>query len=163
MRNTPQYSEWTIQSISLIFGILNKYNDRTLSPIWKGISTSSVRNLRRMQLALREEQLYAECAVILMNFYSSNLLSICPSLFEINLNKAKYSIYEKLSRVLSVVGDGMLALCLYLCVNFYKCFNVAFSGYDMTSILCSEFYSHDCLQTCRYKTSKRALRLIFWS
>ena len=28
------------------------------------------------------------------NFYSSNLLCICPSLFETNIKKAKYSIYE---------------------------------------------------------------------
>ena len=112
--------------ISFIFGVLNKYVDRTLFPIWKGIPTSSLRNLRRIQLALREEQLYAKCVVILKNFYPSNLLSICPSLFEINLNKTKYSIYEKLSRVLSVVGDSMLALFLYFCVNFYKCVSVAF-------------------------------------
>ena len=128
-RNTPQNSEWAIQPISLIFGILTKYVDRTLFPIWKGIPTSSLRNLRRIKLALREEQLCAECAVILKNFYPSNLLSICPSLFEINLNKTKYteySIYEKLSRVLSVVGDSMLALFLYFCVNFYKCVSVAF-------------------------------------
>ena len=113
-------------TISLIFGILNKYVDRTLSPIWKGIPTSSLRNLRRIQLALREEQLYVECAVILKNLYPSNLLSICPSLFELNLSKTKDSIYEKLSRVLSVVGDSMLALFLYFCVNFYKCVSVAF-------------------------------------
>ena len=116
-------------TISLIFGVLNKYVDRTLFPIWKGIPTSSLRNLRRIKLALREEQLCAECAVILKNFYPSNLLSICPSLFEINLNKTKYTeyiIYEKLSRVLSVVGDSMLALFLYFCVNFYKCVSVAF-------------------------------------
>ena len=42
---------------------------------------------------------------ILKNFYSSNLLCICPSLLETNLNKAKYSIYEKLSRVFSVAGS----------------------------------------------------------
>ena len=113
-------------TISLIFGVLNKYVDRTLFPIWKGIPTSSLRNLRRIQLALRDEQLYVECAVILKNLYPSNLLSICPSLFELNLSKTKYSIYEKLSRVLSVVGDSMLALFLYFCVNFYKCVSVAF-------------------------------------
>ena len=32
------------------------------------------------------------------------LTLICPSLFETYLNKAKYSIYEKLSGVFSVVG-----------------------------------------------------------
>ena len=39
-----------------------------------------------------------------MNFYLSNLLCICPSLFETYLNKAIYIIYEKLSRDFSVVG-----------------------------------------------------------
>ena len=43
-----------------------------------------------------------------MNFYLSNLLCICPSLFETYLNKANYIInyifYEKLSRVFSVAG-----------------------------------------------------------
>ena len=39
------------------------------------------------------------------NFYSSNLLCICPSLFETNIKKAKYSIYEKLSRVFRVAGS----------------------------------------------------------
>ena len=57
-----------------------------------------------MQLALQEEQLYAECELRIKNLYSSNLLCICPSLFETNLNKAKYSIHEKLSRVFSVAG-----------------------------------------------------------
>ena len=38
------------------------------------------------------------------NFHSSNLLCICPSLFDTYPNKAKYSIYEKLSRVFSVAG-----------------------------------------------------------
>ena len=37
--------------------------------------------------------------------HSSNLRCICPSLLETNLNKAKYSIYEKLSRVFSVAGS----------------------------------------------------------
>ena len=46
------------------------------------------------------------CAVpvILKDFYSSNLTGICLSLLETNLNKAKYSFYEKLSRVFSVAG-----------------------------------------------------------
>ena len=39
------------------------------------------------------------------NFYSSNLLCICPSLFETNIKKAKYSIYEKLLRVFRVAGS----------------------------------------------------------
>ena len=38
------------------------------------------------------------------NFHSSNLLCICPSLFDTYPNRAKYSIYEKLSRVFSVAG-----------------------------------------------------------
>ena len=40
----------------------------------------------------------------LKNFHSLHLLCICPSLFETYLNKAKYSMYEKLSKVLSVAG-----------------------------------------------------------
>ena len=53
---------------------------------------------------MQEEQLYAEYGAGLMKFRSLNLHCICPSLFEIYLNKAKYSIYEKLSRVFSVAG-----------------------------------------------------------
>ena len=45
------------------------------------------------------------CAVILKNFYWPNVSCICPSLFETNLNKAKYSVYEKLSRVFSIAGS----------------------------------------------------------
>ena len=48
--------------------------------------------LATIRLALEEEQLYAECTVILKNFYSSNLRCLCSSLLEINLNKAKYSV-----------------------------------------------------------------------
>ena len=51
----------------------------------------------RANIALQGEKLYAECAVILKNFYSANLRCICPSLSETNLKKAKYSVYEKLS------------------------------------------------------------------
>ena len=40
----------------------------------------------------------------LKNFHSLHLLCICPSLFETYLNKAKYSMYEKLSKVLRVAG-----------------------------------------------------------
>ena len=54
------------------------------------------------QFAIQKEQLYAECGARLKNFHSSNLLCICLSLFETNLNKAKYNIYEKLSTVLNV-------------------------------------------------------------
>ena len=38
-----------------------------------------IRNLRRIQFAVQEEQLYAECGA---NFRSSNIFCICPSLFE---------------------------------------------------------------------------------
>ena len=41
-----------------------------------------IRNLRRILLAIQEEQLHAECGAGLKNFYSLNLLCICPSLFE---------------------------------------------------------------------------------
>ena len=47
-----------------------------VAKIWK------IRNLRRIQFAVQEEQLNAECGARLKNFYSSNLLCICPSLFE---------------------------------------------------------------------------------
>ena len=57
---------------------------------------------KRIQFAVQEEQLYAECGARLKNFHSSSLLWICLSLFETDLNKAKYSIYEKLSTVFGV-------------------------------------------------------------
>ena len=41
-----------------------------------------IRNLRRIQFAVQEEQLYAECGARLKNFRSSNIFCICPSLFE---------------------------------------------------------------------------------
>ena len=41
-------------------------------------------------------------SVILKNFYSSHLLCICPSLLETNLNKAKYSFFEKPSEFLAL-------------------------------------------------------------
>ena len=63
-----------------------------------------MKNLRRIQFAIREEQLYAECGAKLKNIFLSNLVRICPSLFETYLNKAKYSIQEKLSRGFSAVG-----------------------------------------------------------
>ena len=59
---------------------------------------------KRIQFAIQEEQLYAECGARIKNFHSSSLLCICPSLFETDLNKAKYSIDEKLSTVFSVAG-----------------------------------------------------------
>ena len=43
--------------------------------------------------------------VRLKNFYSSNLLCICPSSLETNLNKPKYNICKKLSSVFSVAGS----------------------------------------------------------
>ena len=57
-----------------------------------------------LQFAIQEEQRNAECGARLRNFHSSNLLCICLSLLVTNLNKAKYSIYEKLSTVFSVAG-----------------------------------------------------------
>ena len=41
-----------------------------------------IRNLRRIQFAVQEEQLYAECGARLKNFRSSNIYCICPSLFK---------------------------------------------------------------------------------
>ena len=41
-----------------------------------------IRNLRRIQFAVQEEQLYTECGARLKNFRSSNIFCICPSLFE---------------------------------------------------------------------------------
>ena len=61
------------------------------------LTANTVNTLRRTILS--------ECVVILKNLCSSNLLCICPSLLETNLNKAKYSLYEKLSRVFSVAGS----------------------------------------------------------
>ena len=40
----------------------------------------------------------------LISIYQTYLSCICPSLFEIYLNKANYITYEKLSRVFSVAG-----------------------------------------------------------
>ena len=59
-----------------------------------------IRNLRWIQFAIQEEQVYAERGARLKNFHSSNLLCIWPSLFGTYLNKAKYSIYEKHLKVL---------------------------------------------------------------
>ena len=53
-----------------------------------------IRNLRRIQFAIQEEQLYAECGARWKKFYLSHLLCICPSLFETYLNEANYIIYE---------------------------------------------------------------------
>ena len=41
-----------------------------------------IKNLRQIQFAIQEEQLYAECGARLKNIYLSKLLCICPSLFE---------------------------------------------------------------------------------
>jgi len=40
-----------------------------------------IRNIRRIQFAIQEEQVYAECGARLNNFYLSKLLCIFPSLF----------------------------------------------------------------------------------
>ena len=61
------------------------------------LTANTVSTLRRTILS--------ECVVILKNLYSLNLLCICPSLLETNLNKVKYSLYEKLSRVFRVGGS----------------------------------------------------------
>ena len=53
---------------------------------------------------MQEEQLYCECGARENYFCLSNLLSICPPLFETYLNEANYIIYEKLSRVFCVAG-----------------------------------------------------------
>ena len=41
-----------------------------------------IKNLRQIQFAIQEEQLYAECGARLKNIYLSKLLCICLSLFE---------------------------------------------------------------------------------
>ena len=56
---------------------------------WPNARNWVVRKLRRIQFALQEEQLYAECGVRLKKFHPSNLLCISPSLFATNINKAK--------------------------------------------------------------------------
>ena len=57
-----------------------------------------IRNLRRIQFAIQEEQLYAECGTR----YLSKLLCIFSSLFTKNLNKARYNIYGNLLPVLAL-------------------------------------------------------------
>ena len=55
---------------------------------------------------MQEEQLYADCRARLKHmFYLSKLLCICPSLFETNLNKARYSIYGNPLPVFSTEGS----------------------------------------------------------
>ena len=64
-----------------------------------------IRNLRRIQFAwYKKNNFVLNSGAKLKIFHSSNLLGICPSLFEIYLNKANYSIYKKLSRDFSVAG-----------------------------------------------------------
>ena len=50
-----------------------------------------IRNRRRIQFAIQEEQLYAECGARLNNFYLSKLLCIFPSLFSQKIS-TKYDI-----------------------------------------------------------------------
>ena len=55
---------------------------------------------------MQEEQLYADCRARLKHMiYLSKLLCICPSLFETNLNKARYSIYGNPLPVFSTEGS----------------------------------------------------------
>ena len=54
--------------------------------LWPIARNWVVRKLRRIQFALQEEQLYAECGVRLKKFHPSNLLCISPFLFETNIN-----------------------------------------------------------------------------
>ena len=72
------------------------------------------------------EQFYAEYGARLKNFHSSsNVLCICPSLFETNLNKAKYSIYEKLLTVLNVAGIQFSATLKALVLgNLFKLYRL---------------------------------------
>ena len=80
-----------------------------LSPICRGIlaqsfsckklsnqkyTANTVRNTRRTTLCWMRGKI--------KSFYLSNLLCICPALFETYLNKANCIIYEKLFRVFSV-------------------------------------------------------------
>ena len=83
---------------------------------------------KRIQFAIQEEQLYAECAARLKNFHSSGLLCICPSLFETDLNRAKYSLYEKLLTVFSVAGfcfeEKYSHQLQYIKHPFFTCTNI---------------------------------------
>ena len=52
------------------------------------------RNMPRIQFVIQEKELlYAECGARLKNFYLSNLLCICPSLFETYLLRKQGKIY----------------------------------------------------------------------
>lgn len=57
-------------------------------------------------MALQEEKLNAAQGVKLKEVYLSNLMRICPFLFQKNLKKAKYSMYGKLSSVFGVAGSS---------------------------------------------------------
>ena len=70
-----------------------------------------------------EEQLYAECEVILKNFFSPNLRSICLSLLETNLNKAKYSFYEKRNEKLLTIHFSAAVKTLVF-GNLFKLFRL---------------------------------------
>ena len=62
------------------------------------------------------------------------------------LNRALRSCNKALGKNTSFqIGDSPSAPFNDLCINFHKCVN-------LTSILCSQLYGHDWLQTCRYKT-----------
>ena len=57
-------------------------------------------NLRRIQFAIQEEQLYAECGARLKNSYLSKLPCICPSPYNFrmkNPNKARYIASTEIS------------------------------------------------------------------
>ena len=70
-----------------------------------------------------EEQLYAKCEVTLKNFYSLNLRSICSSLLETNLNKAKYSFYEKRNEKLLTIHFSAAVKTLVF-GNLFKLFRL---------------------------------------
>ena len=49
-------------------------------------------------------------------------------------------------------GGSLAALCRYLHVSNHKSASIGFLRLNLTSILCSELYGQDCLQTYRYKS-----------
>ena len=117
-----------------------------------------------------ESKLYPECGARLKNFHSSStVLCICPSLFETNVNKAKYSIYGKLSTVLSVAGIQFSTAPKALVFgNLFKLFRLAVTfarevchlgikmTKDMTIVI---FFSLSPIANCPCKCEANLTRL----
>ena len=56
------------------------------------------------------------------------------------------------ARIPLQIGDSPSAVFLELCVNSHNVLALHFKVTNLTSYKCSEFYGHDWLQNCRYKT-----------